>query len=104
MKVRFKVGSLQDLIAPRSKPRKLAVLLAALMTPASAAAYALGLWRLGADLDITGRFAISKGLFSHWQVWIASGAAIQAAAMTLSRYGHAEDEERNTAADQRPAA
>jgi hypothetical protein len=31
----------------------------------------MALWRLGYDLDWTGRFAISGGIFSHWQVWMA---------------------------------
>jgi hypothetical protein len=41
---------------------------------------------LGADLNLTGQFAISRGLFSHWQVWLALGAAMQAASAVLSRY------------------
>ena len=39
------------------------------------------------DLELAGSFAISRGLFSHWQVWVAVGAGIQACAMTLRRYG-----------------
>jgi hypothetical protein len=49
-------------------------------------AFVLGGWRLGADLDITGQFAIATGLFSHWQVWFALGAALQAAAAVLYRF------------------
>ena len=96
MKVRIRAGSRMDFARYRSKPRKFALLLAALMTPASVAAYALGCWRIGSDLDIAGKFVISKGLFSHWQVWIATGAAIQTAAMSLSRYGHAGDADRES--------
>ncbi len=29
----------------------------------------MALWRLSSDLGWTGAFAISSGLFSHWQVW-----------------------------------
>ena len=49
--------------------------LAALMIPASVAAYALGFWRVASDLNLTGEFPISKGLFSHWQFWVALGVA-----------------------------
>jgi hypothetical protein len=48
-------------------------------------AWALGGWRLLADLKITGDFAISSGLFSHWQVWIALGVVLQVAAFLLQR-------------------
>lgn len=41
------------------------------LNPASALALMMALWRLGYDLDWTGRFAISGGIFSHWQVWMA---------------------------------
>jgi hypothetical protein len=75
----------------RRRLRRTALGLAALMIPASLAAYALGFWRIAADLNLTGEFAISRGLFSHWQVWIALGAAIQGAALTLSRYGRRSD-------------
>ena len=48
-------------------------------------AFVLGGWRLGADLNITGKFAISNGIFSHWQVWLALGAALQATSEVLHR-------------------
>ena len=44
-------------------------LIAAFLTPASVIAASMALWRLGADLGWTGAFAVSDGLFSHWQVW-----------------------------------
>jgi hypothetical protein len=50
---------------------ELGPLAAALLSPASAVALALAFWRLGADLGWTAQFAISSGLFSHWQVWMA---------------------------------
>jgi hypothetical protein len=60
---------------------------AALLTPAAVLSFALGLWRLGCDLNWTGRFAISEGVFSHWQVWFAIAAVLQACASILDRYG-----------------
>ena len=50
-------------------------------------ALVLGVWRLGADLKWTGAFAISRGLFSHWQVWIALAGLLETCASMLNRYG-----------------
>jgi len=70
-----------------AKNRELASMAAALLTPAAAMALALGVWRLGSDLKWTGEFAITRGLFSHWQVWIAMAGLLQACASILNRYG-----------------
>jgi hypothetical protein len=56
-----------------AETQKVAVALPALLTPVAVAAYSLALWRLGADLGLTGEFFVSRGLFSHWQVWLALG-------------------------------
>ena len=45
-----------------------------------------GFWRLGEDLGIAGDFVFSTGFLSHWQVWMAAGAAIQYACWRLTRY------------------
>ncbi len=71
----------------RGTNRRLAAAFAALLTPAALMACALGFWRLGADLDLTGDFAISTGLFSHWQVWLALAVILQLCASALNRYG-----------------
>lgn len=60
-------------------------LLAALLSPASVIALILAFWRLGADLNWTGEFAISTGLFSHWQVWMALAVALQICNTHLSK-------------------
>jgi len=91
MKVRLRLRGVPRFAHLRRRLRRAALGLAALMIPASLAAYALGFWRIAADLNLTGQFAISQGLFSHWQVWIALGAAIQGAALSLSRYGRRSD-------------
>lgn len=67
--------------------REAALMLSMLLTPAAVLALVLGCWRLGSDLQWTGRFAISGGLFSHWQVWMVMAAALQAFASVLNRYG-----------------
>ena len=71
--------------------RRMALVLASLMTPAALMAGVLGLWRIGADLKWTSGFAIPSGVFSHWQVWIAGGAALQLCSRVLNRYGRGGD-------------
>lgn len=53
---------------------------------ASAVALLAALWRLGADLNWTSRFAFSQGLLSHWQIWLALAVLLQVAAAILQRY------------------
>jgi hypothetical protein len=85
MKVRLRLSpSVQRQFA---RNRDLASVGAALLTPASAMALVLGAWRLGSDLSWTGEFAISQGLFSHWQVWIAMAGLLQTCASLLGRHG-----------------
>lgn len=66
--------------------RRLALVTSMVMTPASLLAFALGSWRMAADLNWTDRFVIANGAFSHWQVWIAIAFLLQVAASLLSRY------------------
>jgi hypothetical protein len=66
--------------------RQAAVVAASLMAPIALTAWALGGWRLLADLKLAGAFAISSGLFSHWQVWIALGVILQFASFLLHRF------------------
>jgi hypothetical protein len=61
-------------------------LLVALITPAAVVALVLGLWRLTADLQWTGSFAIETGFFSHWQVWIVMAIALKLGASALAPF------------------
>jgi hypothetical protein len=61
-----------------------------LLAPLALMAYALGFWRLFADLGIAGEFALG-GVYSHWQVWIATAAALHVAALVFNRYGRGEE-------------
>jgi hypothetical protein len=74
----------------RGKRRQLALALGSLLTPLAVMAAGLAAWRLGADLNWTGQFAITEGLFSHWQVWIAMAAMLQSIATLLIRYGRGD--------------
>ena len=51
----------------------------------------LALWRIAADLNWTNSFAISSGIFSHWQVWLGAAVALQLCARALNRYGKSGD-------------
>jgi len=67
--------------------RELALATGALLTPAALMALVLGCWRLASDLNLTGEFVISRGLFSHWQVWMVLAGILQTCASVLNRYG-----------------
>jgi hypothetical protein len=43
-------------------------------------------WRLDNDLNWTTRLAISRGFFSHWQIWMASAILLQLVATILQRH------------------
>ena len=87
MKLRIRLRRRAQTAVRRHEIRKLALGLSSLMTPAALAAYSLACWRIASDLDWTAEFAISRGLFSRWQVWMVLGASIHAGAATLGRYG-----------------
>jgi hypothetical protein len=84
-KIRVRVEP--DLARNLARLRRAAGPAGALLTPAAVLALALGCWRLAADMNLTGQFVISGGLFSHWQVWIGLAVLLQACASRLSRYG-----------------
>lgn len=90
IRLRFRRGP--KVAKKRDATRQVALALASLLTPAALMALALALWRLGMDLKMTGPFAISKGFFSHWQVWIGAALALLVAAVYLNRYGRSGDE------------
>ncbi len=63
---------------------------AALLNPAALMAFVLAFWRIAADLKWTSNFAISSGLFSHWQVWMGGAALLQFCSYALNRYGKSD--------------
>jgi hypothetical protein len=99
MVVRVKWRYEDSLRKIRDLNRQVALTTGFVLNPLSVASFVLAVWRLGADLNLTGAFAISKGLFSHWQVWLALGAGLQALAVAVNRYAHREP----YSPDQRPA-
>jgi hypothetical protein len=88
MVVRIRFGRGRQVLLTKGKNRRVALALSALMTPSAVMASVLGLWRLTADMKLTGEFGIATGLFSHWQVWMVFAALLQGGAWLLNRYGH----------------
>jgi len=91
MVVRIRFGKSPKVGRKRQKNRRVALLLAALLPPSALAAALLGIWRIAADLNWTNSFAISSGIFSHWQVWLVAAAVLQLCARALNRYGKNSD-------------
>lgn len=90
MVVRIRFGKGPRVERKPRKNRRLALAFASLLTPAALMACSLGLWRIAADLNWTGAFAIGSGLFSHWQVWIVSGIVLQIFSRILNHYGRGD--------------
>jgi hypothetical protein len=84
LRIRFGTG---PKVGKKTRPnQRLALAVASLLTPAAAVTAVLAFWRIAADLDWTGSFAISAGFFSHWQVWLVAAALLQFCAYMLNRY------------------
>ena len=67
--------------------RRIAVAFAAMLQPVAFVGWLLAFWRLSADLQWVRPFAISNGLFSHWQVWLGVAALLQTSIAALRRFG-----------------
>jgi hypothetical protein len=91
MRVRIRFGKGPKVAKKRRRNQRIALAVAALLTPAAAMAGVLGLWRIAADLNWTSSFAIPSGVFSHWQVWLGVAALLQLCARVLNRYGKRSD-------------
>jgi hypothetical protein len=89
MVVRIRFAKARVIAPKRRKNQRVALAFAALLTPVAVMTAVLGVWRLAADLRLTGSFAIQRGLFSHWQVWMVSAAVLQIGSRLLLRYGRA---------------
>ena len=87
MIVRIRLGRSVSRRVRSSGEHRLALGLAALLTPAALMASVLGFWRIGPDLNWTASFAIASGIFSYWEVWIGTAAVLQFCAYVLNRYG-----------------
>lgn len=91
MVVRIRFARGPKVTKKRRKNRRIALAAASLLTPAAAMAGALGAWRVAADMNWAGSFAIRSGFFSHWQVWLGAALMLQLCSHALNRYGRSED-------------
>jgi hypothetical protein len=92
MVVRIRFGKGPKVSRKRGKNQRMALAVAALLTPAALSAGVLGLWRIAADFNWTSGFAIPTGIFSHWQVWLGTAGALQLCSRFLNRYGKGGDQ------------
>ena len=91
MKVRIRFARSRKAAGTRDKNRQIALTAGALMSPASLAAWLLFLWRVAAEMKLAGGFAITSGVFSHWQAWLGTAVLLQVCSRILNRYGTARD-------------
>lgn len=91
MVVKIKFGKGSIVVMNRKKNRRAALAMAALLDPAAVMALALALWGMAAELNWVGGFAISSGLFSHWETWLGAAVALELCAFALNRYGKSGD-------------
>ena len=69
----------------------LALALSSLLGPCSLIAFTLTFWSIAADLRWMSNFFVSRGLFSHWQIWLVSAAVLLLSARVLSQFGDESD-------------
>jgi hypothetical protein len=91
MVVRIRFVNGPKLGQKRQMDRRAAQLAAALLSPAALVSFVLAGWRIAADLKWTNSFAIDRGLFSHWQIWMAAASLLQLCSRMLNRYGRDKD-------------
>jgi hypothetical protein len=89
VRIRFALGP--KVGKKRRKNRRVALAIAAILPPTAFSAAVLALWRIAADMNWAGSFAIASGIFSHWQVWLACAVVLQLCARALNRYGKSGD-------------
>jgi hypothetical protein len=86
MVVRIRFARGPKLVPGKKHNQRLAVAVASLLTPVAVMASVLACWRVAADLDLAGSFAIPTGPFSHWQFWLGTAIALQICSRLLNKY------------------
>ena len=87
MRLRIRLSQGPKVKRVTGKNRHLADAASALLTPAAVLAASLGVWRICAEFQIAGEFAIREGVFSHWATWLLLAALLEGSALMLARYG-----------------
>jgi len=98
MLVRIRFGKGLRVGKARRRNKRMALAVSALLTPGAFLASVLALWRIAADLNVTGKFAIASGMFSHWQIWLVVAVLLQLCSRLLARYGKGDDGKRSMTA------
>jgi hypothetical protein len=93
MVVKIRFGRGRRVQKSSGKKQRVALAAAALLVPVCVVTWVLSAWRIGSDLGLTGGFAVSSGLLSHWQVLVALALVCQIAVVSLNRYGRRADRE-----------
>jgi hypothetical protein len=65
--------------------RTLALAVSSLLTPCALVAFTLAFWSIAADMRWSTTFFVSTGLFSHWEVWLASAGLLLLLARILGQ-------------------
>ena len=65
--------------------RTLALAVSSLLTPCALIAFTLTFWSIAADMRWSTTFFVSTGLFSHWEVWLASAGLLLLLARILGQ-------------------
>ena len=86
VRVRIKLGAIRSESSTLTAPK--AARIRRWLNPVSGVAFALAAWQLAYDLNWTGGFALSGGVFSHWQFWMALAVVLQVLDTMISRRGH----------------
>jgi hypothetical protein len=86
MVVRIRLTRTRPTEGTRRKNARAARLAAIVLTLVAICLASFGAWRVAEDLGWGGTFVISRGLFSHWQVWIAGAVLAQWGALKLLGY------------------
>ena len=91
MIIKLRLGQGKRVAKKRGTAQKFALAVASLLVPVCVIAWFFTVWRIGADLGITGGFAVETGLLSHWQVWLTIAVVLNLLIVWLNRFGHRGD-------------
>lgn len=88
MKVVVRIRAAEKRLREDGRPnRAVALWVSAVAWPLGVACYFACAWRWAFDLGWVGRFLVTEGVWSHWQVWFVAGTVGQILAVVWKRYG-----------------
>ncbi|HEY1948466.1 MAG TPA: hypothetical protein VGG97_15765 [Bryobacteraceae bacterium] len=69
----------------KARYKTLALAVSSLLIPCALIAFTLAFWSIAADMRWSTTFFVSTGLFSHWEVWLASAGLLLLLARILGQ-------------------